>query len=60
VSINRCGHCKALAPVWAELGEAFAGSSSVVIGDVDCTVEESICNDFEVGPCTSSIQLSRE
>ena len=45
---HRCGHCKALAPAWNELGDAYAGSSSVIIGDVDCTVEESVCNDFEV------------
>ena len=45
---NRCGHCKALAPTWNELGDAYDGSSSVIIGDVDCTVEESVCNDFEV------------
>ena len=44
---RRCGHCKALAPAWDELGEAYAGSN-VVIGKVDCTVEESVCSDFEV------------
>ena len=31
-----------------ELGDAYAGSSSVVIGDVDCTVEEALCERFEV------------
>ena len=44
----RCGHCKALAPAWAELGDAYAGSSSVLIGDVDCTEEEELCSKFEV------------
>mmetsp|Transcript_6215 Transcript_6215/g.25181 ORF Transcript_6215/g.25181 Transcript_6215/m.25181 type:complete len:197 (+) Transcript_6215:21-611(+) len=43
-----CGHCKALAPAWNELGDAYAGSNSVVVGDVDCTVEESLCERFEV------------
>merc|ERR1719329_1894875 len=43
-----CGHCKALAPAWNELGDAYAGSSSVVVGDVDCTVEEALCERFEV------------
>jgi protein disulfide-isomerase A6 len=43
-----CGHCKALAPAWNELGDSYAGSSSVVIGDVDCTVEEDLCSRFEV------------
>ena len=45
---SRCGHCKALAPAWAELGDAYAGSSSVLIGDVDCTEEEELCSKFEV------------
>merc|ERR1719253_2164566 len=43
-----CGHCKALAPAWNELGDAYAGSSSVVVGDVDCMVEEALCERFEV------------
>jgi|AntAceMinimDraft_1070359.scaffolds.fasta_scaffold23123_2 thioredoxin-like negative regulator of GroEL len=46
--VCRCGHCKALAPDWAALGDAYAGAANIVIGDVDCTVEESICSDFEV------------
>tara|TARA_B110000503_G_scaffold143137_1_gene242769 strand:- start:756 stop:1184 length:429 start_codon:yes stop_codon:yes gene_type:complete len=37
-----------LAPAWAELGDAYAGSGSVVIGDVDCTIEEDLCAKFEV------------
>eukprot|EP01126_Amoeba_proteus_P012640 TRINITY_DN1520_c0_g1_i2.p1 TRINITY_DN1520_c0_g1~~TRINITY_DN1520_c0_g1_i2.p1 ORF type:complete len:189 (+),score=30.84 TRINITY_DN1520_c0_g1_i2:69-635(+) len=37
-----CGHCKRMAPDWDKLGGIFAGSS-VVIGDVDCTVEEQLC-----------------
>ena len=45
---HRCGHCKALAPAWNELGDAYAGSSSVLIGDVDCTVEEDLCSRYEV------------
>lgn len=31
-----CGHCKSLAPVWDQLGEAFKGSA-VVIGKIDAT-----------------------
>eukprot|EP00927_Polykrikos_kofoidii_P003156 TRINITY_DN1124_c0_g1_i10.p1 TRINITY_DN1124_c0_g1~~TRINITY_DN1124_c0_g1_i10.p1 ORF type:complete len:150 (+),score=51.36 TRINITY_DN1124_c0_g1_i10:216-665(+) len=32
---------------WDKLGDAYAGSSSVVIGDVDCTSDEgkSVCNE---------------
>jgi hypothetical protein len=46
--IHRCGHCKAIAPAWKELGDHYAGSSSVLIADVDCTVEEKLCSEFEV------------
>lgn len=35
-------------PAWDELGDAFAGSSTVLIGDVDCTVEESLCSKYGV------------
>ena len=38
-----CGHCKAMAPAWNQLGDAYEGSSSVVIGDADCTVESELC-----------------
>jgi len=34
-------------PAWDQLGDAYAGSSSVLIADVDCTSDEgqSVCND---------------
>jgi protein disulfide-isomerase A1 len=32
-----CGHCKSLAPVWEELGEAFAANNNVVIAKMDAT-----------------------
>lgn len=43
-----CGHCKAMKPAWDQLGEEYADSSSVLIGDVDCTVESKLCQDFGV------------
>jgi len=43
-----CGHCKAAKPHWDKLGAEYAASSSVLIGDVDCTVEESLCSKFGV------------
>lgn len=36
-------------PDWDKLGDEFAGSSSVVIGDADCTDSgKSLCEQFEV------------
>jgi len=36
-----CGHCKKLAPIWEELGEAYKGESDVVIADFDATANEA-------------------
>lgn len=35
-------------PAWDKLGGEYEGSSSVVIGDVDCTVHQDLCQRFEV------------
>jgi len=35
-------------PAWDQLGDKFAASSSVLIADVDCTVEKDLCANFEV------------
>lgn len=34
-----CGHCKRLAPVWDE----FAEQTNVLVGKVDCTVHQDLC-----------------
>jgi protein disulfide-isomerase A6 len=33
---------------WEDLGTAFEGSNSVVIGDTDCTVETELCSQYDV------------
>ncbi|KAL7535153.1 hypothetical protein ACHAXR_006307 [Thalassiosira sp. AJA248-18] len=45
-----CGHCKSLAPDWDALGATYAGSSSVLIGSVDCTTDENsdMCQEYGV------------
>ena len=34
-----CGHCKKMKPDWDKLMDAFAGSASALVADVDCTTE---------------------
>lgn len=37
-------------PAWDKLGDEYAGSSSVLIADVDCTADgESLCQKYNVG-----------
>jgi len=43
-----CGHCKAMKPAWDSLGTEFKDSSTVVIADVDCTEEKSLCSTYGV------------
>merc|ERR1712012_241838 len=39
-----CGHCKAMAPAWADLMEEYAGSPTTLITKVDCTADgQSLC-----------------
>jgi len=43
-----CGHCKAMAPVWAELAAKYATSPDVKIAKIDCTTNKKSCNDVGV------------
>lgn len=35
-------------PAWEELGSKYAASSSVLIGDVDCTEHQELCSTYGV------------
>lgn len=35
-------------PAWDQLGSEYASSSSVVVADVDCTLEADLCSEYEV------------
>lgn len=43
-----CGHCKALAPTYEQLGEAFATSDDVVIAKVDADSDKTLSSRFGV------------
>ncbi|CAO3590567.1 unnamed protein product [Absidia cylindrospora] len=43
-----CGHCKNLAPVYAELGDAFAHSDQVIIAKVDADEHRDLGGAFDV------------
>ncbi|KAJ3195563.1 hypothetical protein HK101_011783 [Irineochytrium annulatum] len=43
-----CGHCKSLAPVWDELGDAFAKEKSLVIAKVDADAHRDLGTRFGV------------
>eukprot|EP01097_Dermamoeba_algensis_P000843 TRINITY_DN1306_c0_g2_i1.p1 TRINITY_DN1306_c0_g2~~TRINITY_DN1306_c0_g2_i1.p1 ORF type:complete len:239 (+),score=76.52 TRINITY_DN1306_c0_g2_i1:1327-2043(+) len=44
--LNRCGHCKKLAPIWAEAATKLKGK--VKVASVDCTVETALASQFEI------------
>ena len=41
-----CGHCKALAPIWEDFANNYAGE--VNVGSVDCTTSKDTCTRFGV------------
>eukprot|EP00008_Paramoeba_atlantica_P005139 CAMPEP_0201483964 /NCGR_PEP_ID=MMETSP0151_2-20130828/8161_1 /ASSEMBLY_ACC=CAM_ASM_000257 /TAXON_ID=200890 /ORGANISM="Paramoeba atlantica, Strain 621/1 / CCAP 1560/9" /LENGTH=190 /DNA_ID=CAMNT_0047867367 /DNA_START=30 /DNA_END=602 /DNA_ORIENTATION=- len=43
-----CGHCKRMKPDWDQLMADYQDASSVVIAEVDCTEQESLCSDIGV------------
>jgi hypothetical protein len=45
LAINRCGHCKRLAPTWDDLSKEMARYPIVTIAKVDCTHHGNVCKE---------------
>jgi len=44
-----CGHCKSMAPAWADMMEEYADSPTTLITKVDCTADgQSLCQEHGV------------
>ena len=43
-----CGHCKNAKPEFNEAAEVLKDDPRVMLGAVDCTLEKSICETYEV------------
>jgi len=43
-----CGHCKKLAPTWAELATKYANSDKVAVAHVNCDEHRSVCSSQDV------------
>jgi len=43
-----CGHCKAMASAWEELGTDFKGSPALLVASVDCTQHKDLCQQQSV------------
>merc|ERR1712093_859416 len=44
-----CGHCKKLAPIWDELGEALSEEPNIVVAKIDSTANEVDVEGVSVG-----------
>lgn len=38
-----CGHCKKLAGIWGQLGDAVKDNENIEIAHVDCTQARDVC-----------------
>eukprot|EP00567_Pseudictyota_dubia_P009982 CAMPEP_0197460318 /NCGR_PEP_ID=MMETSP1175-20131217/53749_1 /TAXON_ID=1003142 /ORGANISM="Triceratium dubium, Strain CCMP147" /LENGTH=205 /DNA_ID=CAMNT_0042995387 /DNA_START=31 /DNA_END=645 /DNA_ORIENTATION=- len=43
-----CPHCKELAPAWEELAKDWVDHPVGLVGEVDCTAEQSLCEEHDI------------
>jgi len=43
-----CGHCKRMAPAWSKLTQEFDGHESILVAEVDCDANRSLCEEHGI------------
>jgi thiol-disulfide isomerase/thioredoxin len=46
--LTGCGHCKTAKPEFTAAAEELKDDPKIMYGAVDCTVEKSVCETYEV------------
>merc|ERR1712216_191175 len=52
------GHCKSMKPAWDKLMDEFKDSKTALVGDVDCTVHQDLCDAEQKKSVEEALALS--